>query len=88
MLLFSNGKLVKVSIFDYGDCYMATASTSKCSVWNCYETTRERAKEMALFRLNQALEEESEEKELALEGEHCAVYRKKTALKVPIDKGA
>jgi ribosomal protein L18 len=62
-------------IFDYEDCYMATASTSKCSVWNCYGTTRERAKEMALFRLNQALEDEI--KELVVDREGYTFYREK-----------
>jgi hypothetical protein len=48
MLLFFEGRLTKIDFYDYGDTYMASASTSDCSVWNCYGTTKKAAKEMAL----------------------------------------
>ncbi|MBT2727814.1 hypothetical protein J7E63_12785 [Bacillus sp. ISL-75] len=60
MIVKHNGRLVKMRFYDFRDCFMATASTSDCSVWNCYGSTKEAAKEMALFRLNQALEEGKE----------------------------
>ena len=57
MFLFKDGRFIKVRILDYGDYYKASASTKDCSVWNCYGSTREQAKEMALFRLKKALAE-------------------------------
>lgn len=64
MLVFKDGRFIKVKIFDYGDCYKAMASTKECAVWNCYGTTRELAKEMALFKLKKALAERSDEARL------------------------
>ncbi|AZU62578.1 hypothetical protein [Neobacillus mesonae] len=58
MLLIKNSQFIKIRYFDYGNYFMAMASTKDCSVWNCYGTTREKAKEMAIFKLNQVLKEE------------------------------
>lgn len=52
---YRRGK-VKYRIYDFGDTYMASASNAKRTVWNCYGSTPEAAKEMALWRLNQELE--------------------------------
>jgi hypothetical protein len=45
---------VSVRVFDFGDTYMATASDGETTVWNCYGSTPEQAKEMALWRLQNA----------------------------------
>jgi hypothetical protein len=37
---------------------MATASTSSCSVWNCFGSTKEEAQEIAIYYLEQAQKEE------------------------------
>jgi hypothetical protein len=57
MSIFKNRDRIKVKIFDYGDHFIASAGTKDITVCNCYGTTREAAKEMALFKLKQALEE-------------------------------
>jgi hypothetical protein len=77
MLFFNRKDRVKVKIFDYGDHFMAMASTKGCTVCNCFGTTHERAKEMALFRLKKTLNKVEEEKELVIKGEHYAIYRDK-----------
>jgi hypothetical protein len=74
MLFFNRKDRVKVKILDYGDHFMAMASTKGCTVWNCFGTTPERAKEMALFRLKKALNKVEKEKELVIKGEHYAIY--------------
>jgi hypothetical protein len=55
MLLKKDGRLVKVRFYDYGDGYMAMASTDECTVMNCFGSTKEAAKDIALFRLTLAL---------------------------------
>ncbi|MCL6571776.1 MAG: hypothetical protein K6T88_08815 [Bacillus sp. (in: Bacteria)] len=75
MLLFHNEKLVKVRIYNQGDGYMAMASNSNCSVWNCFGTTQKKAKEMALFRLNQSMTDEI--KELVVDREGYTFYLEK-----------
>lgn len=77
MVFFKKRDLIKVKVFHFGDHYEAMARTKDCTVWHCYGSTRESAKEMALFRLKKALEEEPREKELVLKGEHYAIYRDK-----------
>lgn len=57
MFFFKRRNRIKVKIFDHGDHFKAMGSTKNCAVWNCYGTTREMAKEIALFRLKQALNE-------------------------------
>jgi hypothetical protein len=61
MWLFKKDDHIKVRVFDFGDSYMAMASTKNYSVLNCYGTTRENAKEMALFKLKTALAKGEEE---------------------------
>jgi hypothetical protein len=56
-LINQDGKYIIINFYDYGDCYMASASTSSCSVLNCYGSTKEKAQEMAMYKLKQALEE-------------------------------
>jgi hypothetical protein len=43
----------------------------------CYGSTPEAAKEMALYRLTKALAEETKEKELVLKGDGYALYQNK-----------
>lgn len=40
-----------VRVFDFGNTYMATATDGETTVWNCYGSTPESAKELALWRL-------------------------------------
>ncbi|MBT2728814.1 hypothetical protein J7E63_18005 [Bacillus sp. ISL-75] len=75
MIVRNNGKLVKIKIYNHGDSYMAMASTKDCSVWNCYGTRKEKAKELALFRLNQVLKEETKELEVVVQGNGYTFYR-------------
>ncbi|MEH7157489.1 hypothetical protein [Neobacillus drentensis] len=53
-----NGRYIVIDFFDYGDGYMAAATSRSCSVWNCYGSTKEQAQEMALFKLKKAMEQE------------------------------
>ncbi|NHC19534.1 hypothetical protein G6554_14775 [Bacillus sp. MM2020_4] len=53
MLFFK--KRIKVRVFDRGDHFIAMASTKDQTVCNCYGSTREAAKEMAILRLKQAI---------------------------------
>jgi hypothetical protein len=48
---YRRGK-VKFYVWNYGDTYIASANNGKLSVWNCYGSTEETAKEMALYRLS------------------------------------
>lgn len=51
-MFFRSKNRVKVNIVYIGDgSYVATATDGKRSVYNCYGSTKESAKEMALFRL-------------------------------------
>jgi hypothetical protein len=53
-------KKVKIKVFDFGNGdYSAMASDGKYGVCNCFGTTSEKAKEMALFKLNQCYENEN-----------------------------
>lgn len=56
---YSRGK-VKTRVFYYGDGMYAFASNGFMSVYNCYGSTSETAKEMALYRLRliEAINEE------------------------------
>jgi hypothetical protein len=51
---YRRGK-IRYRVWDLGYECKAMASDGKVSVWKCYGSTKEAAKEMALFRLNQAL---------------------------------
>jgi hypothetical protein len=73
---YRHGK-VKYQIWDNGDHYHVDASDGKITVCNCYGSTREAAKEMALFRLKQAQNSVPKEKELVLKGEGFELYRDK-----------
>lgn len=73
---YRRGK-VKFNVWDYGDTYNASAHTRKISVWNCYGGTPDAAKEMALYRLNRAINREPKEKELIHEWDGFALYREK-----------
>ncbi|WP_310359664.1 hypothetical protein [Neobacillus drentensis] len=73
---YRKGK-IKYRFWDEGNTFSASASTGEISVWNCYGPTRAAAKEMALYRLKQAMEREPKEQELVVESEHIAIYREK-----------
>jgi hypothetical protein len=50
--LFQRKNRVKVKVFYLGnDNYGAMATDGERSVWNCYGTTKEAVKEIALYRL-------------------------------------
>lgn len=53
---YRKGK-IKYRIFDFGDTYMASASNGKITVYNSYGSTVEAAKEMALWKLKQVIQE-------------------------------
>jgi hypothetical protein len=76
-VLYMDGRYIIIDFFDYRDCYMAAATTKEFSVWNCYGSTKEAAKEMALFRIKQFQEREPTQEELVHQGEHFAIYRDK-----------
>jgi hypothetical protein len=75
-LYYRRGK-VKFWVWNDGDSYNASASNGKGTVNNCYGSTPEAAKEVALFRLNQMLTEDPKEKELVFKGNGFALYRDK-----------
>jgi hypothetical protein len=54
---YRRGK-IKYVVWDYGDTYVAAASNGHTTVWHCYGSTPEQAKEMAKCRLKKALAEE------------------------------
>ncbi|MEH7749241.1 hypothetical protein V7659_30185 [Neobacillus drentensis] len=58
---FRKGK-IRYHVFDFGDTYNAMASDGKTAVWNCYGSTPEAAKELALYRLLVVNNVESKEK--------------------------
>jgi hypothetical protein len=59
-LVFRRKKRVKVTIF-YNDIdgYRAMATDGERTVYNCYGSTKEAAKEMAIFKLRKFQEEQS-----------------------------
>jgi hypothetical protein len=58
-------KKVKVKVFPYGnETYNAMAFDDKYGVSNCFGTTPEKAKEMALFRLKKCYEDENLPKDM------------------------
>jgi hypothetical protein len=59
---YRRGK-IKYVVWDYGDTYMAAASNGHYTVWDCYGSTPEQAKEMATVRLKLALNREENEQE-------------------------
>jgi hypothetical protein len=73
---YRHGK-VRFHVFDLGDSYNAFASNGNVAVWNCYGSTPEQAKEMAMYRLKQAMEKEPKEQDLVVENDHIAIYREK-----------
>jgi hypothetical protein len=75
-IIEKDGSYIVIDFYDYGDCYIASASTKECSVWNCYGSTKEAAKEMALFKLKQ-IPKEAKEQELVVKGDGYALYREK-----------
>jgi hypothetical protein len=50
---FRRGK-IKYRINDFSDTYTAMATDGKTAVWNCYGSTPESAREMALYKLRRA----------------------------------
>lgn len=49
---------VKVKVYHVSnECFSAWATDGKLNVYNCYGSTKEAAKEMALFKLNKFQEE-------------------------------
>jgi hypothetical protein len=75
-ILYVDGRYIIVEFFEQGDCYMAAATTKEISVWNCYGSTKEAAREMALFKLKQVTKE-AKEQELVVKGDGYALYREK-----------
>jgi hypothetical protein len=69
--------LIRYHVWDFGDTYNAMASNGKITVGNCYGGTPEAAKEMALYRLKEAIAEVPTEKELVSQGEGYAHYSDK-----------
>ncbi|WP_284037477.1 hypothetical protein [Neobacillus sp. 114] len=57
---YRRGK-IKFTVYGYEGNYEASAGNGKTFVWHCYGNTPEAAKEMALFKLKQALEEMQKE---------------------------
>jgi hypothetical protein len=68
---------IKYQVFDFGNTYNVMASNGKITVSNCYGSTPEQAKELALYRLKEAINREQKEQELVFKGEGYAVYRDK-----------
>ncbi|MEY2195745.1 hypothetical protein AB7942_23875 [Neobacillus sp. BF23-41] len=54
---FRCGK-IKYQVFVHGDEYRVMATDGRTAVWNCYGSTPEAAKEMALYRMRRAYEKE------------------------------
>ncbi|SDN90605.1 hypothetical protein [Bacillus sp. OK048] len=79
IILRIDGRFILIELYNYVDCYMATAATYDCAVWNCYGTTKQKAKEMALLRLDQALtmDLKEEEEEEVVEKDGFVFYRRK-----------
>jgi hypothetical protein len=73
---YRRGK-VRYHVFDFGNTYNVFASNGKLSVSNCYGSTPEAAKEMALYRLKEALAEEPKEKALVLKGDGYTLFQTK-----------
>ena len=68
---------IRYNVWDYGDTYNASASNGQLTVYNYYGSTPEAAKEMALFKLQTALNREPKERELVFKGDGFALYRDK-----------
>lgn len=54
---FSRGN-IKYHINDHGETFNAMATNGKVAVFNCFGSTPEAAKEMALFKLNKAMKQD------------------------------
>ena len=75
-IIKKDGGYIVIDFYDYRDCYMAAATSTDCSVWNCYGSTKEQAQEMALFKLKKVMEE-TKEQELVVKGNGYKLYREK-----------
>lgn len=73
---YRRGK-IRFYVWDLGDTYNVSASNGKMIVYNCYGSTPESAKEMALYRLKKALNEEPRETEIIYTTEDFTLYMKK-----------
>jgi hypothetical protein len=73
---YRRGK-VRYHVWNSGDTFNASAHNGKVSVFNCYGSTPEAAKEMALYRLKEALAEEPKEKVLVLKGDGYMLFQNK-----------
>ncbi len=69
--------IVKYKVYGFGNEYNASASNERITVFNCYASTPEMAKEIALFKLQKAINSTEEEKELVFKGNGYALYRNK-----------
>ena len=78
IILRIDGRYILIELYNYVDCYMATAATYDCAVWDCYGTTKQKAKEMALLRLDQTLtmDLKEEEEEEFVEKDGFVFYRR------------
>lgn len=73
---YRRGK-IKFKVWKLGDTYEVAASNGWETVVNCFGSTPEQAKEMAIYKLNRAMNRDENEQELVYEGEGFAVYREK-----------
>ncbi|MEH7086698.1 hypothetical protein V7139_28815 [Neobacillus drentensis] len=68
---------IKYRVWGFGIEFRAYASNGNLTIWNCYGSTPEAAKEMALFRFKLALSEDPKEQELIHRGDGFALFREK-----------
>jgi hypothetical protein len=59
VFLFRRKNRVKVTVFKDGDGYNAMATDNKLGVYNCYGSTEEAAKEIALYKFRKFQEEQT-----------------------------
>jgi hypothetical protein len=73
---YRRGK-IKYRVFSVGNSYNAFASNGNLTVWNCYGSTPEQAKEMARFKMKELSNRTDIEKEIVVKGDGYALYREK-----------
>jgi hypothetical protein len=73
---YRRGK-IRYHVWNDGFTFNASVHNGKLSVCNCFGSTPEAAKEMALYRLKEALAEETKEKVLVLKGEGYVLFQNK-----------
>lgn len=73
---FRRGK-VRYTVWNEGDAYHAVASNGNITVFNCYGSTLEQAKDIANFRLKQAMIKFENETDIEFIGDGIVVYIRK-----------